>query len=148
MRDTLAVMSKIVYPRSPREEMCGWVHLPRFIDKVRLHLAGRLAPDYQENFTKGFDGKWLAAAGVDAATFIEVVQNTITDGEVADWVRQNVKKSDAEKAAFRNAVLDYPKPGDEAMQARLKWRKEQAGMAHRDDIQSFVDFIDADEGRL
>ena len=141
-------MSKIIYPRSPREEMCGWVHLPRFIDKVRLHLAGRLAPDYQENFTKGFDGRWLATAGVDAATFIEVVKNTITDGEVADWVRQNVKKTAAEKAAHREGMLNYPKPDDAAMQARLKLRKEQAGMANRAEIKSFVDFIDADEGRL
>jgi hypothetical protein len=34
------------------------------------------------------------------------------------------------------------------MQARLKLRKEQAGLARRDDIQSFVDFIDADEKRI
>jgi hypothetical protein len=27
-------------------------------------------------------------------------------------------------------------------------RKEKAGMAHRDDIQTFIDFIDADEKRL
>jgi len=30
----------------------------------------------------------------------------------------------------------------------LKLRKEQAGLAHRDDIQTFVDFIDADEKRI
>ena len=35
-------MSDIIYPRSPRETMCGWMHLPRFIDKIRLHLAGKL----------------------------------------------------------------------------------------------------------
>jgi hypothetical protein len=34
------------------------------------------------------------------------------------------------------------------MQARLKMRKEQAGLSHRDDIRIFVDFIDADEKRL
>jgi hypothetical protein len=34
------------------------------------------------------------------------------------------------------------------MQARLKLRKEQAGLAHRDDIRTFVDFIDADEKRI
>jgi hypothetical protein len=45
-------------------------------------------------------------------------------------------------------MLNYPPPGDEAMQARLKMRKEQAGLAHRDDIRGFVDFIDADEKRI
>jgi hypothetical protein len=34
------------------------------------------------------------------------------------------------------------------MKARLKWRKEQVGLAHRDDVQTFVDFIDADEKRI
>jgi hypothetical protein len=45
-------------------------------------------------------------------------------------------------------MLHYPKPGDPAMEARLKTRKEQAGLAHRDDVKSFVDFIDADEKRI
>jgi hypothetical protein len=141
-------MSKIIYPRSPRETMCGWVHLPRFVDKLRLHLAGQLAVEYQENLTRGFDGRWLTAAGLDAATFIEVVKNSITDGEVADWVRKNVVRSEAEKAAFRDAILDYPKADDEVMQARLRMRKEQAGLLQRAEIKTFVDFIDADEGRL
>ena len=44
--------------------MAGWVYLPRFVDKIRLHLAGKLPVDYQENFTKGFDGAWLKAAGL------------------------------------------------------------------------------------
>src|SRR5689334_23313933 len=33
---TIHRMSEIIYPRSPRETMCGWMHLPRYIDKVRL----------------------------------------------------------------------------------------------------------------
>src|SRR3954466_12749704 len=90
-------MSEIIYPRSPRETMDGWVYLPRFVDKIRLHLAGKLHPEYQENFTKGFDGAWLKASGVSADQIIEVVKNSITDGQVCDWVRKNVKKSDAEK---------------------------------------------------
>src|SRR2546425_13122782 len=85
-------MSDIIYPRSPRETMCGWMHLPRLIDKIRLHLAGKLHPDYQPNFCKGFDGLWLETAGVQAEQFIEVVRNSITDGQVCDWVLKNVKK--------------------------------------------------------
>jgi len=138
----------IIYPRSPRETMGGWMHLPRYIDKTRLHLAGQLHPEYQPNFGKGFDGAWLKAAGLTHEQFIEVVRNTITDGEVADWVRQNVKKSDADKKAHAEGMLHYPKPDDESGQARLKMRKEQAGLSHRDDVKGFVDFIDADEKRI
>ena len=141
-------MSDPIYPRSPRETMCGWMHLPRFVDKVRLHLAGKLHADYQPNFCKGFDGLWLETAGVSAERFIEVVRGSITDGEVCDWVLQNVRKPESVKAAHRERMLVYPKKEDPEMQARLKMRKEQAGLAHREDIQTFVDFIDADEKRI
>jgi hypothetical protein len=141
-------MNDIIYPRSPRETMGGWMHLPRFIDKTRLHLAGKLHSDYQGNFCKGFDGLWLETAGVDAQTFIDVVKKSITDGEVCDWVRLHVNKPESVKAAHRERMLNYPKKEDAEMQARLKMRKEQAGLSHRDDIQTFVDFIDADEKRI
>jgi hypothetical protein len=78
---------------------------------------------------------------------VEVVKDSITDGEVCDWVRKNVKKTDAEKAAHRQDMFSRPKPDDVAAQERLKMRKEQCGAAHRDDIRTFVDVIDADERR-
>src|ERR1051325_5831017 len=141
-------MSERIFPRSPRETMCGWMHLPRFIDKVRLHLAGKLHEDYQPNFCKGFDGTWLEMAGVDAQQFIEVVKRSVTDGEICDWGLKNVKKDESVKEAHRQRMLNYPRKDDPEMQARLKMRKEQAGLAHRNEIQTFVDFIDADEKRL
>ena len=100
-------MSEIIYPRSPREVMCGWMHLPRFIDKVRLHLAGKLHSDYQANLCKGFDGLWLETAGVEAGQFMEVVRKSATDGEVCDWVLKHVKQPDSVKAAHRDRMLDH-----------------------------------------
>ncbi len=139
----------LIYPRSAREVMAGWAYLPRFVDKVRLHLAGRLHADYQENFAhKGFDAKWCAAAGVKPEEFIVVVAGTVTDGQVCDWVRANVRRSAEEQAAFNRAVLDYGRENDPAVRARLQMRKEQSGLGHRDDLQCFVDYIDADEKRL
>jgi len=140
-------MSNIIYPRSPRETMDGWTHLPRYIDKIRLHLAGKLHPDYHDNLGKGFDSAWLKAVGVTHEQMVAVVKASITDGEVCDWVHQNVKRTAADKAAHRDAMLNYPKQDDAAMQERLKQRKQQGGFAQRDDIRTFVDFIDADEKR-
>lgn len=141
-------MSDIIYPRSPRETMAGWMHLPRYIDKIRLHLAGKLHPDYQPNFGRGFDGWWLEASGVKAETLIDVVKRSVTDGEVCDWVLKNVSVPDSVKAAHALRMTDYPKADDETGQSRLKQRKEQAGLGARDDIRGFIDFIDADEGRF
>jgi hypothetical protein len=141
-------MSTPIYPRSPRETMDGWVHLPRFVDKIRLHLAGKLPPDYAENFTKGFDGSWLRAAGVSAEQMIDVVKSSITDGQVTDWVHQNIRKTSAEKTEFNSFILNRGTEPDPELQARLKMRKEQAGLTHRADLKTFVDFIDADEKRI
>ena len=139
-------MTDKIYPRSPREMMEGWVHLPRFIDKIRLHVAGKLHPEYAENFTHGFDGQWLKAAGVDAEQFVKVVRSTVSDGEVCDWVRVNVKKSAAEKNAFNQFVLNRG-ADDEQAKARLEQRKRDNNLAHRTDVRTFVDMIDADEKR-
>ena len=141
-------MSNIIYPRSARETMAGWSYLPRYIDKIRLHLAGKLHADYQANLGKGFDGMWLQAAGVTHEQMVEVVKNSVTDGEVCDWVRKNVKKSAAEKAAHWADVLSRPKADDSAAMERFKMRKQESGLSHRDELKTFVDYIDADEKRL
>lgn len=141
-------MNQIIYPRSPRETMDGWTWLPRYVDKIRLHLAGKLHSDYTENFGKGFDALWLKTVGVTHEQMIEVVKNSPTDGQVYDWVRQNVKRTDAEKAAHWQEMYSRPKPGDPAAVERFKGRMEQSGLAHRHDIKTFVDYIDADEKRI
>lgn len=141
-------MSKIIFPRSCRETMDGWIHLPRYVDKIRLHLAGKLPADYLPNLGKGFDGLWLQAAGLTHEQFVEVVQHTITDGEVCDWVRQHVKRTPVEKAAHAQDQLSRPKANDPAAQERFKMRLAESGLSHRTDLQTFVDYIDADEKRL
>ena len=52
------------------------------------------------------------------------------------------------EAALLAHMLNYPKADDPEGQARLKLRKEQSGLTHRDDIKCFVDYIDADEKRI
>ena len=141
-------MNELIYPRSPRETMDGWHYLPRYVDKIRLSLAGKLHSDYTDNLGKGFDGMWLKAAGLTHEQFVAVVKNTLTDGEVCDWIHKNVKRTAAEKEAHWQDVLSRPLASDSAAVARFKMRKEQAGIDHRDDIQCFVDSIDADEKRI
>ena len=141
-------MSDIIYPRSSRETMDGWMHLPRYIDKIRLHLAGQLHADYQPNFGRGFDGMWLKAAGVTHEQMIEQVKNSIADGQVCDWVQRNVKRASAEKNAHAEDMLNRPKPGDAAAQERFEQRKKEFGLTHRHDIKNFVDLNDADEKRI
>ena len=117
-------------------------------DANRMKSVGLFA-NLGGNAGKSFTGTnaWLQAAGVTHEQMIELVRRSITDGQVCDWVRHQVQTSDAQKQAHAEAMLGYPKPQDAAMQDRLRSRKEAAGLAHRDDIKTFVDFIDADERR-
>ena len=81
--------------------------------------------------------------------FVEFVKSSATDGQICDWVRENVEADGSTKELFNDAVLNYG--SDETntdLRERLAMRKEEAGMGDRDDIQCFVDFIDADEGRI
>lgn len=138
-------MSKILL-RSPRQILAGWVHLGRFVDKIRLHHAGKLPADYQANFCGGFDGRWLEAAGVSKETFLDAVRAAKDDAAVEQWVRSNVRKTPAEIETFNRFVLNRGR--NDEMSARLVERKKESGLEGRVDIQTFVDFIDADEGRL
>ena len=128
--------------------MGGWIHLPRYIDKIRLHLAGQLHPDYQPNFGKGFDGLWLEHAGLTHEQMLDVVKSSLTDGQVCDWVQTHVSKTTVEKEALRQAILNYPSPDDAVGWERLNTRKQQSGLGQRDSIRCFVDYIDADEKRI
>jgi hypothetical protein len=143
-----ARMSDVIYPRSSREIMDGWMHLPRYVDKIRLHLAGKLHPDYHANLGKGFDAMWLKAAGVTHEQMIEVVKKSLIDGQVFDWVRTNVKKSPTDKRAHAETMLNRPPADDAAAQERFKQRKQEFNLGHRDDVRTFVDLNDADEKRF
>lgn len=135
----------MIYPRSPREKMAGWVHLPRFIDKLRLQSKGLLGEEYKPNVGKGFDAAWLKASGVEFEEFKKLVLDSPIDGEICDWVLKNVKKSEAEKEAFHKDLLKYGTHGETL--ERLIMRKKESGMEDRDDIQCMFDYIDADEER-
>ena len=139
-------MSDTIYPRSPYETMDGWIHLPRLIDKIRLAEADQLHEDYQPNYlSAGFDTAWFEIAGVDSTQFVEVVTNSITDGQVCDWVKKNVKKPQSDKDALRADLLTYGTEG--ALAEKLVQRKAESGLSDRDDITCMFQYIDADEGR-
>ncbi len=131
--------------RSPYEKMDGWAHLPRFVDKIRLHFAGTLPPDYQANFTKGFDGHWLEGSGVDKDAFLEVVRRAKNDAEVEAWVRDHIRASPEKIEACNSRILNRGRNDDAS--PRLAEIKKERGLAGRDDIQTFVDLIEVDEGR-
>jgi hypothetical protein len=92
--------------RSPKEKMAGWIHLSRFVDKIRLFHEGKLPADYQNNFCKGFDGYWLEASGVDKDEFLKFVKTGASDSEIEIWIKANVKKTPDEIEKYNQLVLN------------------------------------------
>jgi len=136
------------YLRSPYEQMLGWMHLPRYIDKLRAHLAGKLDSNYEGFLGKNTDALWLKSAGVTHEQMVAAVRGTLTDGQVCEWLRQNVHKSDAEKHAFNHLLVNRPDPYDREQMELFAQRKAFYNLTHRDDVTRFLDLIEADEGRL
>ena len=79
-------MQKLL-PRSPYERLGGYVHLPRLIDKARLHRKGLL--DGYNYKTVGFDKHLLAFLKLDPDAFEKMANELEEDSEVLRWIEQN-----------------------------------------------------------
>jgi len=132
--------------RSPREEVEGLVYFGRMVDKLRLELAGKLPKDYHENMGKGFDASCCEFLGVAYGKLRERVREGGSDRELLEWCQSHGKKRDEGDRAVWNSYLSKRGWRDD-LADRLVFRKKEAGWDDRTEIQTFFDYIDADEGR-
>ncbi len=124
---------------------CGLLHFPRFIAKIRKHLAGELPKSYRRNFTKGFDGFLCLHLGIDPADVIEAVRASRTEEDLEQRLARLLPKEPRVEVWNRKLVqMGMSEIGREAL-ADVK-RKMNA--EDRDDLVSFADMIDFDEGRI
>jgi len=131
--------------RSPREKALGLVHLPRLIDKVRLHLRGEL-PGYNY-LTSGFDKLLLDFLQIAPNVFENLVSEHTDEQVLLRVIETTARKiSDKEKEEFNSHILSS-KPTDETQKCAFS-RIIDTIDPHRKEIQTFVDLIDLSEGRL
>ena len=137
--------------RSPYDKVGRLVYFGRMLDKIRLHAAGRLPADYVENLgdTKPgmFDARCCRFLRVG---YEDVKRHTLSgkaDEELLAWAEERGGRRTDDECEMWNGFMakrgwhDHP---DNV--ARLKMRLKEAGFADRP-IETFFDFIDADEGR-
>jgi len=134
------------FPVSPRLEIDGLLYFRRLCDKIRLHAAGYLPTDYHANLGRMMDGWTCSFLGVDYAALREVVVAGADDEAALAWARAQGKARDADELEWFNSYLRKRGFRDD-LSARLVMRKEQAGWSGRDEIGTFFDFIDLEEGR-
>jgi hypothetical protein len=133
-------------PRSARDELDGIVYLPRLCDKIRKHYAGTLHPEFHTNLGLGMDLWTCQFLGVDYNDLKTQLIAGATDEDALNWARENgVTRPDYEKSWF----LAYMKTRGfrDDLSKRLAERKKEDPKTDRDDILSFMDYIEVDEGR-
>jgi hypothetical protein len=134
---------------SPYEKVGGLVWVARMLRKIRVNAEGRLPADYQPFLGKGFDGRCCRFLGVDYAKVVERTLRGGTDEEILEWCLANGTRPSQDMVAVWNEYMikrgwrdtDVPPPG------KLPEHKEKAGLGGRDDILTFFDFYEVDEGR-
>lgn len=122
------------------------VFFARMLDKIRLRAAGELPPGYNLGDTSptSFDARFCRFWEVDYARLVARTLQGGSDEEVFDVVIGPTPNP--ERVLVWNGFLLKRGWRDETS-AGLARDKEAAGFGHRDDIQTFVDFHDVDEGR-
>jgi hypothetical protein len=133
-------------PRSPYEKLGGYVHLPRLIDKAKLHRKGLL--DGYNYKTVGFDKHLLAFLRIKGDAFEEIANELDDDNAILDWVNKNGAKHSPEEIEHWNQAMIARHPDTAAKKARFTHFLKEAGGAGRKDIKTYFDLIEFDEGRL
>ena len=134
-------------PRSPRDEIDGIVYFPRLCDKVRLHAAGTLSPDYHANLGSGMDLWTCQFLGVNYAPLADFIRAGNSDAEALAWSREHGTPRTVAELAWWSAFMKTRGFRDD-LAGRLAQRKAESGFTDRADIVTFMDYLDADEGRM
>jgi len=135
-----------LHPRGPYEKLGGYVHLPRLIDKARLHRKGFL--DGYNYKTVGFDKHLLAFLKLDGDAFEEVANKFDNDVAILKWVQENGAKHSSEAIELWNQAMISRHPDTPAKKARFLYFLKEAGGEGRKDIRTYFDLIEFDAGRL
>ncbi len=132
--------------RSPRDKVGTLVYFGRMLDKIRLHAAEKLPADYVANLGEGFDKACVQLFGIAYDALVGRVKDGGTDEEILAWCHATGRKLTDQDQFIWNEFMRKRGWNDSASQ-RLVERKAESGFTARDDIQTFFDYMDADEGR-
>ncbi|NJN05584.1 MAG: DUF5069 domain-containing protein, partial [Rhodobacteraceae bacterium] len=121
--------------------------LPRYIDKIRLHLAGRLHADYQPNLGKAFDERWCKARGSHTSRWSRWSGRPSPTGRSRTGCSRTSSEAKPTSEPLPPACWIIRPPGIRP-ESTPQDAQGTGRLGHRDDVRTFVDFIDADEKRL
>ncbi len=136
--------------RSPYAKVGRLVYFGRMLDKIRLHAAGRLPPEYVANLgDQGeptvFDARCCRFLGV---RYADLVQRTLAGGsdeEILAWAEARGAPHTDEECEIWSTFL-RKRGWRDAAHGRLQQRIRESGLGDQP-ILTMFDYIDYDEGR-
>lgn len=138
------------FPVSDHQKTRGVVYFARMIDKIRLHAAGKLPGDFDAHLgytdKTSFDSRFCRFWELDYDTVKARVLKGGTDAQIFDDLFAGKGTLNDERVFVWNLFLlkrgwrDSGTPG-------VVSEKAAGGFAHRDDVQTYVDVHDVEEGR-
>lgn len=130
-------------PRSARVRLGGYVILPRMLDKCRAALTGK---NGEYHYACPIDQRFLKFAGIDADSLKAEVARGKNDWEILLWVQENsaTKPADHEIAAW-SIFRETAAASDNGSREFISGNIATAGMAHREDLGTWFEWLDADD---
>ena len=136
--------------RSPRDPVGGIFVFGRILDKIRLNAQGKLPAGYNVGVIAGkrtFDDRVCRLLGVEYDALAARVLQGGPDEKILEWCFQTGRRPDAEQVELFNGFMSK-RGWRDAVTGGLVTQREQAGLGHREDIVTFFDLMDVEEGRL
>lgn len=140
-------MSCYTAPASPRDELEGMVYFVRLCSKIRLFAEGALDPDFHPNLGKAMDLWTCQFLHVEYDALKEVVLSGASDQEALEWCWENGTHPNENELGWWNSYMRNRGFRDD-LSDKLKFRKEESKWHDREEIKTFFDYLDADDGRL
>jgi hypothetical protein len=130
------------FPRSPKQEMSGLVHLPRMIDKSRAYKENKLA---NYIFPCPLDKIILSFLHTDAEVFADMACKN-KDEEINEWAKEIIKSKTQSDLNFTNNQILQRKPDSKD---RFEYFNELRNKIDpsRSDVNTWAELIDLEEGR-
>jgi len=132
--------------RSPYAKVGRMVYFGRMLDKIRLHAAGALPPDYVGNLGKAFDQRCVTFLQVNYADLqARTLAGDLTDAELLQWAEQRGgPRTDEEYEVWCGFMMKRGWRDDVA--ATLARRLAESRLQDQPAMTMF-DYLDFDEGR-
>ena len=122
----------------------------RILDKIRLHAQGKLPAGYNVGVIAGkrtFDDRVCRLLGVEYDALAARTLQGGTDEEILEWCFQTGHRPDAEHVEIFNGFMSK-RGWRDAASAALVEQRAAAGLGHREDLVTFFDVMDVEEGRM